>query len=138
MEKNFELHGQNELILDDRRIDIHNLYAPSELGTDSSGDILSLSFRRDHRVEAASPHPETVILTCSGDVKIAFNDLALTPGALRNEAVEFGYLDADCGWDEFLDEALAAAQGYEGLHIAFSGGLVLRIRAGIAMLSARD
>jgi hypothetical protein len=133
MQKNFSSGAMGaELILDDRAIDLHNLYSPTIIGTDIAGDTITLIFERDHGWEGPPGLPETVTLKCSGDLKVAFNNLADVPAALREEAIEIAYYDADCPWDHFLDEDLAATQGFEGLHVSFSGGLVLRIRCAVA------
>ena len=54
------------------------------------------------------------------------------PVPLRGDTVEVAYFDDECDWDSILDEELADRQGFEGLHISFSGGFVLRIRADAA------
>lgn len=135
MLKNFSIHDFAEVIVDNRAIDLHNLYGVASISTDLAGDAITLRFQRDHQWSGPEGLPEAVILTCSGDIKIAFNDLVDTPVPLRHDAVEVAYYDAHCGWDAFLDEDLAAKHGFEGLHVSFSGGLVLRIRADVAQVT---
>lgn len=132
MLKNFTIHAFAEVIVADRAIDLHNLYGVASISTDVAGDAVTLRFQRDHQWSGPEALPETVILTCSGNVKIDFNDLVDAPVPLRDDAVEVAYYDEHCEWDTFLDEELATNQGFEGLHIGFSGGLVLRIRADVA------
>ncbi len=137
VQKNFTIHAFAEVIVGDRPIDLHNLYEATSIGTDPPGRAITLKFHRDHRWPGPEGLPETVTLTCSGNLRIAFNDLVEAPVPLRNDAIEIAYYDADCPWDRFLDEGLAASQGFEGLHISFSGGLVLRIRSDIAEIVTR-
>ena len=133
MEKNFLIGSVGaELVLGGRPIDLHNLYSIKSIGTDATGAAMTLVFQRDHQWEGPEGLPELVRLSCSGDLKIAFNDIVDPPVPLREDAVGIAYYDADCEWDAFLDEDLAAAQGFEGLQISFSGGLVLRIRCAVA------
>jgi hypothetical protein len=132
MQKNFVIRNLVELIVRGRVVDLHNLYAPAGIGTDPRGETAVLTLRRDRRWAGAEALPEVVTLTFSGNVRIAFNDLLAASGTLHEESVEIAYYDGECGWDSFLDERLAAAQGSEGLHIGFSGGLALRIRADFA------
>jgi hypothetical protein len=129
MEKNFTIHAFAELHSAGREIDIHNLYGAVELGTDLEGQTITLRFKRDHRWKGPERLPELVTLTCTGSLSIAFNDLIDTPVPLRTDCVDLGYYDDHCEWDAMLDEELAQRQGFVGLHFAFSGGLVLRVRA---------
>ena len=132
MLKNFTIRAFAEVIVAGRAIDLHNLYAVSSIGTDLGGDAVTLRFRRDHQWPGPDTLPEAVTLTCSGNLKMAFNDLVDAPLPLRDDAVAVAYFDEHCDWNSFLDEDLAAAHGFAGLHIGFSGGLVLRIRADVA------
>lgn len=132
MLKNFTMHGFAELIVAGRTIDLHNLYCVAGITTDLAGGKLTVRFHRDHRWAGPDGVPDAVTLTCSGNLRLAFNDLVDAPVPLREDAVELAYYDEHCDWDFFLDEDLAAKQGFEGLHLSFSGGLVLRIRAEIA------
>ena len=129
MQKNFSIGAMGaEVILAERRIDLHNLYSTTSISTDMAGDTITLVFERDHQWEGPPGLPEKVTLRGAGDLKVAFNDLAAKAVFIREDAVQVSYYDADCPWDHFLDEDLATAQGFDGLHISFSGGLVLRIR----------
>lgn len=135
MLKNFTIHAFAEVIIVDTTIDLHNLYGVASIRTDLAGDVVTLTFQRDHQWSGPDTLPEAVTLTCSGNLKMAFNDLADAPVRLRDDAVEVAYYDADCEWDTFLDEELAATQGFEGLQFSFAGGLVLRIRADLAEMA---
>jgi hypothetical protein len=135
MLKNFTIYAYAEVIVADRAIDLHNLYGVASISTDLAGDAVTLRFQRDHQWSGPDPLPEAVILTCSGNLKIAFNDLVHASVPLPDDAVEVAYYDQHCEWDSFLDEELAATQGFEGLHISFSGGFVLRISADIAEIA---
>jgi hypothetical protein len=139
MQKNFSMRGIAELVVGGKPIDLHNLYRATSISTDVAGSAITLVFQRDHEWQGPEDLPERVTLTCSGNVKLAFNDLALLTAPLSNCAVEVAYFDGDCGWDEFLDEGLATRQGLEGLHFNFEGpdfslddNFVLRIMCDIA------
>ncbi|MDO9488103.1 MAG: hypothetical protein Q7J32_06985 [Sphingomonadaceae bacterium] len=133
MQKNFSIGAMGaEVIVGERAIDLHNLYSTTRISTDMAGEMITLVFERDHRWEGPSGLPEKVTLKGFGSLKIAFNDLAGQAVLVPEDAVEVAYYDADCPWDHFLDEHLAATQGFEGLHISFSGGLVLRIHCNTA------
>ena len=133
MQKNFSLGAMGaEVILGDSRIDVHNLYNATAISTDLAGDAITVVFKRDQQWQGRQGLPDQVTLRCSGDLKIAFNDLIDAPVPLRQDAVEIAYYDSDCPWGHFLDEQLAETQGFEGLQIIFSGGLVLRIRCALA------
>ena len=132
MRKNFSIHGFAEVMVARTAIDLHNLYSVSSITTDRAGDTLTVTFQRDNQLSGPEGLPTVVTLTCSGNLRVAFNDLVDTPVPLRDDAVELAYYDEDCEWDSFLDESLAAFQGFEGLQLSFSGGLVLRIRSDVA------
>ena len=133
MLKNFTIGGGfAEVIVANRAIDLHNVYQVTSISTDITGSALTLFFRRNPQSLGREGLPEAVTLICSGNLKIAFNDLVDAPVPLREDAVEVAYYDEHCPWDAFLDEELAADHGFEGLHISFSGGLVLRVRSDVA------
>jgi len=136
MQKNFALaSGGAEIVVEGRTVDLHNLYDARRIATDRAGAIATLVFERGHRWTGSDRLPERVTLTCSGNLHIAFNDLCDAPVPLNKDAVELQYDDADCDWDEFLDERLAASQGFAGLHLSFSAGFVLRIRCDLAEIT---
>jgi hypothetical protein len=110
-------------------IDLHSCYVTRSIATDLSGRAATVKFRREPEWRGPAHYPEEVTLTCSGDVRFAFNDLVSEARPLDDQSVTIGYYDALCDWNEWLDEDAAAAQGFEGLQIGFSGGLVLRICA---------
>jgi len=137
MQKNFSIGAMGaEVIVGASPIDLHNLYSTSDISTDLAGDTITLAFDRDHRWKGPDALPERVLLKCSGNLRIAFNNLAGTAVPVGEDAVEIAYYDAGCGWEHFLDEDLATSQGFEGLHISFSGGLVLRITCASAEITA--
>ncbi|MBA2466307.1 MAG: hypothetical protein H0V46_01715 [Sphingomonas sp.] len=134
MRKNFSIHGFAEVIVAGKAIDVHNLYGVGTISTDRAGDTLTVRFQRDNKWPGPEGLPDEVTLTCSGNLKITFNNLVTHPGDLRADAVEVAYYDEDCEWDFFLDESLAESQGFDGLHLSFSSGLVLRIRSNVAQM----
>lgn len=138
MQKNFLIGSMGaEMVVERRTIDLHNLYSTKSIGADPTGFSFKMEFQRDHRWEGPEGLPEVVTLSCSKKLSIAFNDPAQPPGPFSEEAVEIAYFDADCEWDAFLDEGLPASQGFAGLHVSFSGGLVLRIRCKVAEATLR-
>ncbi len=133
--KNFTIRAGAEVIVGEQAADLHNLYRTDRIGTDITGQKVTLRFSRDHTWSGQAELPETVTFTFSGNVELAFNDLLDAPVPLRDDAVDIGYYDKHCDWGMWLDEDLAVAQGYRGLQVGFSGGLVLRIRADLAEVS---
>lgn len=132
MHKNFSIHNFAEVIVDRKVVDLHNLYSVGSISTDRAGETLTVTFRRRSGWPGPEGLPAQVTLSCSGNLKIAFNNLVDSPVLLRDDAVEVAYYDDHCDWDSFLDESLAAVQGFQGLHLSFSGGLVLRVRSDVA------
>lgn len=49
MLKNFSIHDFAEVIVDNRAIDLHNLYGVASISTDLAGDAITLRFQRDHQ-----------------------------------------------------------------------------------------
>lgn len=136
MQKNFSIRSCGaEVVVGERAIDLHNLYSTTSISTDLDGAAVTVKFQRDHKWQGPDGLPERVTLTCSGDLKMAFNDLLDTPVPLGQDALEITYYNTDCAWGDYLDEDLAAVQGFEGLQISFSGGLVLRIRSAVAEIT---
>ncbi|WP_447723967.1 hypothetical protein [Sphingomonas koreensis] len=130
MQRNFVLGaGGAEIVTGGRAIDVHNLYNVAILGTDPLGATMTIVFQRDHQWPGPEDLPERLTLTCSGNLKVAFNDLLDLPVPLGSDAVELAYYADHCDWDAQLDESLAAAHGFEGLELRFSGGLALRVRS---------
>lgn len=134
MDKNFTLYGFAEIHVEGAAIDIHNLYRAVSISTDLSGRSASLAFERDHEQSSALKLPERVIIICTDDGGVAFNDLA-QPLLLSENCVDLGYYSSECEWDSLLDEELAARQGCQGLAFMFDGGLVLRVRCRKARVS---
>ena len=106
MKKNFSIRAFTEVVLDGVWIDLHNLYRPASIGTDLGGDRLRVSFERDPQSKRPQTLPSTVTFICTGNLGITFNNLVGLPVAIPEDAVEVAYYDADCDWDQFLDEEL--------------------------------
>jgi hypothetical protein len=126
MKRNFEFDGFSVVRWDDRLIDLHNAYDLEGFGTDLDGSEVQLKFQRNGYVIEPDKLPLEVTLTCSGNVKVAFNDLAAIAAPLNEEGIEIAYFDADCDWRSFLDEEIAQRQLPQGLHVSFVNGLALR------------
>lgn len=132
MQKNFTIEAFAVIETADLAVDLHNLYGLTNVTTDRSGQSIQLVFERDGDFLSLSPEmPRRVIFTCSGNLRLAFNDLSLMASPMKGDGVEIALFTWDCGWDEFLDERLAEA-GADGLHFMFSEGFVLRIGCAVA------
>ena len=66
-------------------------------------------------------------MTCSDNVRVAFNDLRAIAAPLDDEGIEIAYFDQGCDWLSLLDEELARRQEPQGLHVSFINGFALRI-----------
>jgi hypothetical protein len=135
--KNFTIRAFVEIVpAGAGAIDLHACYAARSIATDLSGQVATVTFRRKHEWPGPAYYPAELTLTCTGNVRVAFNDLVGEGEPLTEQSVTIGYYDALCGWNEWLDEDTAAAQGFEGLQIGFSNGLVLRSGSDAAELTA--
>ncbi|HYD12499.1 MAG TPA: hypothetical protein VEC11_06605 [Allosphingosinicella sp.] len=129
MQRNFSLEsGFSAVRLGSLLIDLHNLYTVAEISTDPRGETLVVRFDRDHGYEGPVDQPEHVTLRCTGDLRLAVSNVAALLDAPDELDFLIAYFDDDCGWGEFLDEDLAARQGFDGLHLGFGEDRVLRIR----------
>ena len=81
--------------------------------------------------------PAKVALTCSGNVRVAFNDLCAIAAPIDHEGIEIAYFDAQCDWLSFLDEEIARRQEPHGLHISFINGFAVRISCDETTLSTQ-
>lgn len=127
MKRNFEFEPTTVICWGDRSIDLHNAYDLESFGTDMSGSEVKLSFRRNRHAIKPDELPSKVTLTCSGNVRLAFNDLSAIAAPLNNEGIEIAYFDEGCDWLSCTDEELAHSQEPLGLHVSFINGLAFRI-----------
>jgi hypothetical protein len=119
--------GFSVIAFGDRVIDLHNDYDLERFGTDRSGSEVELTFRRNRHAFKPEGLPARVALRCTGNVKVAFNNLNEIAAPLNDEGIEIAFFDEDCDWASFTDEQIAARQEPLGLDIRFINGLVVRI-----------
>lgn len=127
MRRNFEFDGFSVIMWGDRFIDLHNAYDLRAFGTDLAGSAVELRFTRNEYAIAPDTLPSEVTLACTGNVRLAFNDLTAIAASLEHEGIEIAYFNGACDWLSFLDEEMALSQKPEGLHIRFINGLAVRI-----------
>jgi hypothetical protein len=127
LKRNFEFDPTTVIRWGDRFIDLHNAYDLSRFGTDLDGGEVKLVFTRNGHAIDPEALPSKVTLTCSGNVRVAFNDLAAIAAPLDDEGLELAYFDEGCDWLSFTDEQMARSQTPCGLHISFINGLAIRI-----------
>jgi hypothetical protein len=108
-------------------VDLHNAYNLVGFGTDLIGSEVKLSFARNEYAIDPDHLPAKATLSCTGNVKIAFNDLGAIAAPLDDEGIEIAYFDEDCDWLSFTDEEIAQQQKPLGLHVSFINGLAIRI-----------
>jgi hypothetical protein len=127
VKRNFQFDFISVVRWQDRFIDLHNAYDLEGFGTDLNGGEVNLSFRRNGHAIDPEKLPSKVTLTCTGNVKVAFNDLSAIAAPLDDEGIEIAYFDEGCDWQSILDEDIARRQVPQGLHVSFINGLVVRI-----------
>jgi len=127
LRRNFQFDGVSVIRWDDRLIDLHNAYDLESFGTDLSGGEVSLVFGRNAHAIDPDNLPSRVMLTCHGNVRVAFNDLGAIAAPLNDEGIEVAYFDKGCDWASFLDEDIARSQEPQGLHVSFINGLAVRV-----------
>jgi hypothetical protein len=127
LKRNFEFDPMTVVRWGDRLIDLHNAYDLEGFGTDMSGSEVSLTFRRNRHAVDPGSLPSEVTLTCSGNVRVAFNNLTALAAPLESEGIEIAYFDEGCDWPSFLDEEIARQQEPQGLHVSFINGFAVRI-----------
>jgi hypothetical protein len=127
LKRNFEFDGFSVFRWSDRFIDLHNAYDLESFGTDLSGSEVKLSFARNEHASDPDKLPSKVMLSCTGNVRVAFNDLCEIAAPLNDEGIEIAYFDEGCDWLSFLDEDIARRQEPLGLHVSFINGLAVRI-----------
>lgn len=127
MKRNFRFDGTSVVRWDERFIDLHNAYDLEGFGTDLSGGEVTLSFRRNEYAIDPDKLPSNVTLTCTGEARVAFNDLSAIAAPLDDEGIEIAYFDEGCDWLSFLDEDIARRQKPQGLHVSFGNEFAVRI-----------
>jgi len=71
--------------------------------------------------------PLNVALSCTGNVRVAFNDLGAIAAPINGEGIEIAYFNEDCDWRSFLDEEIAKRQEPQGLQFSFVNGFAVRV-----------
>lgn len=117
-------------------LDLHNAYDLESLGTDLTASEVRLTFKRNDYAIDPDRLPMKVSLACTGNIRIAFNNLRGIAAPLDAEGIEIAYFDEGCDWLSFLDEDLARSQEPQGLHLSFINGLAVRIFCDEAALAA--
>jgi hypothetical protein len=137
LKRNFEFDGISVVRWGEKCIDLHNAYDLETFGTDLTGIEVLLSFTRNEHAINPDKLPSNVTLTCTGNLKVAFNNLGEIAAPLNDEGIEIAYFDAGCEWRSFLDEDIARSHQPQGLHISFINGLAIRIFCDEATIAAR-
>ena len=127
LKRNFEFNIQSAVRWDGKLIDLHNAYDLDRFGTDLEGTEVSLAFTRNQYAVEPEGLPLKVKLTCTGNLRFAFNDLCLFSAPINAEGIEIAYFDEDCDWLSLTDETLASTQSPLGLHLEFVNGLTFRV-----------
>ena len=127
MRRNFEFDGWSLVRWGDRLIDLHNAYDLESFGTDLTGSEVRLTFTRNEYAIDPDKLPAKAALACTGNVRVAFNNLGEIAAPLNDEGIEIAYFDDGCDWLSFLDEDIARSQEPQGLHVSFINGLAVRI-----------
>lgn len=137
LKRNFQFDGFSVVRWGDRFIDLHNAYDLESFGTDLTGSEVKLSFVRNEYAIDPDKLPSKVTLSCTGNVRVAFNDLGQIAAPLDDEGIEIAYFDEGCDWPSFLDEDIARSQEPLGLHVSFINGLAVRIFCDEATLATQ-
>lgn len=127
MQRNFKFDGFSVVHFEGQIIDLHNAYEIECIGTSAEGDTATLTFRRNQYAINPKSLPDRISLRCTGNVKVAFNNLNHVIGPLNEEGIEVAYFDEHCDWDSLIDEEIAETQKPLGLHLQFMNDLVVRI-----------
>ena len=127
MKRNFEFDHTTIVRWGDKYIDLHNAYVLDHFGTDMSGSEVTLAFSRNGYAINSNQVPSSVELICTGNVRVAFNNLSEIAAPLDREGIEIAYFNEDCDWRSFLDEELARRREPQGLHVSFINGFAVRI-----------
>jgi hypothetical protein len=134
LKRNFQFDGFSVVRWGDIFIDLHNAYNLECFGTDLIGGEVNLIFAQNEYAIDPDKLPSKVKLSCTGNVRVAFNNLCEIAAPLDDEGSEIAYFDAECDWSSFLDEDIARSQEPLGLHVSFINGLAVRIFCDEAML----
>ena len=137
LKRNFQFDGFSVVRWGDGFIDLHNGYDLESFGTNLTGSEATLSFTRNKHAIDPEKLPSKVTLSCTGTVKVAFNDLGEIAAPLDNEGIEIAYFNEGCDWPSFLDEDIARSQEPLGLHVSFVNGLAVRIFCDEATLATQ-
>ena len=135
MKRNFEFDFITVVRWGDQFLDLHNEYDLESFGTDLAGTEMKLSFPRNVHAIAPERLPSKVMLACTGNVRLAFNDLNAIAAPLNDEGIEIAYFHDGCDWLSFLSEELARSHEPQGLDVRFINGLAVRIFCDEATLS---
>lgn len=138
MQRNFKFDDFSVIVLGDRFVDLHNAYNLESFGTDESGTAVTLTFVQNQHAIDPENLPLRVSLHCTGDVRIAFNNINLIAAPLNDEGIEIAYFDQACDWDAFITEEIALVQPPLGLHVEFMNGFVIRIFCDLVTLELRQ
>lgn len=135
MKRNFQFDSFSVVEWGDKSIDLHNAYDLQSFGTDLMGSEAKLSFTRNEHAIDPDMLPSSLTLSCTGNVRVAFNNLGEIAARLNDEGIELAYFDEGCDWLSFIDEEIARSQEPLGLHVSFINGLAVRIFCDEATLS---
>lgn len=138
MKRNFEFDHFSVVRWGDRFIDLHNVYDLERFGTDLNGSDFQLKFQRNDYATEADKLPLNVVLSCTGNVRVAFNDLVAIAAPLNDEGIEIAYFDEECDWLSFLDEEIAQRQEPQGLQFMFCNGFAVRVFCDEATFTVSD
>lgn len=138
MKRNFEFDVQSAVRWHGRLVDLHNDYDLDRFGTDLNGTEVTLDFRRNEYAVHPEALPARVRLSCTGNLKLAFNDLCALAAPVNDEGIEVAYFDEHCDWQSLTDEKLAKTQEPRGLRLEFINGLTVRVFCDEAIFEALE
>ena len=138
MRRNFEFDHFSTIRWEDTVIELHSAYDLTGFGTNLTGSEATLDFIRNEYAFAPEKLPAKVTLRCTGNVRLAFNNLGAIAAPLDDEGIEVAYFDEGCDWSSFLDEETAKRQEPLGLHFSFINGLTVRIYCDETTLETRS
>jgi hypothetical protein len=93
LRRNFQLAGLSVIRLCDQFLDLHNAYDLDRFATDPNGSEVELSFSRNQHAIDPDSLPSKVTLRCTGNVKVAFNNLNEIAAPLNDKGIEIAYFD---------------------------------------------
>ena len=139
MKRNFALPDGAHLTLNDRLIDIHNLYSVQAASWSLDRERFEVRLGRNSIESTVPPNqPEQLTLICEGEVKLVFNDLALRNRPLESDGINtIGYFDGHCDeWGSFILEDMLTSRTPQGIVLLFEWDFDLRIHCQQAIASA--